>query len=77
MIVSDVCFMRLWNRLCYVLIKSFGSPVVKYDCHISCVGDVIIQARVTTGEDEAFQASVVLPLRKWIRLDCYIQDSKV
>ncbi|KAM9358011.1 protein sel-1 homolog 3 [Symphorus nematophorus] len=40
-------------------------------------GDVIIQARVTTGEDEAFQASVVLPLWKWIRLDCYIQDSKV
>ncbi|KAG7228882.1 hypothetical protein INR49_008660 [Caranx melampygus] len=40
-------------------------------------GDVVIQARVTTGEDEAFQASVCLPLRKWIRLDCYIQDSKV
>uniref|UniRef100_A0A8P4KDE9 Protein sel-1 homolog 3 n=1 Tax=Dicentrarchus labrax TaxID=13489 RepID=A0A8P4KDE9_DICLA len=40
-------------------------------------GDVIIQARVTTGEDEAFQTSVALPLRKWIRLDCYIQDSKV
>lgn len=48
-----------------------------YDCHISCVGDVIIQARVTTGEDEAFQTSVALPLRKWIRLDCYIRDSKV
>ncbi|XP_059197524.1 protein sel-1 homolog 3 [Centropristis striata] len=40
-------------------------------------GDVIIQARVTTGEDEAFRARVVLPRRKWIRLDCYIQDSKV
>ncbi|XP_070765272.1 protein sel-1 homolog 3 [Enoplosus armatus] len=40
-------------------------------------GDIIIQARMTTGEDEAFQASVVLPLWKWIRLDCYIQDSKV
>lgn len=48
-----------------------------YDCHISCVGNVVIQARVTTGEDEAFRASVVLPLWKWIRLDCYIQDSKV
>lgn len=48
-----------------------------YECHISCVGDIIIQARVKTGEDEAFQATVVLPLRKWIRLDCYIQDSKV
>ncbi|XP_070688255.1 protein sel-1 homolog 3 [Pempheris klunzingeri] len=40
-------------------------------------GDVIIQARVTTGEDEAFRASVALPLWKWIRLDCYIQNSKV
>ncbi|XP_008297004.1 protein sel-1 homolog 3 [Stegastes partitus] len=40
-------------------------------------GDVVIQARVTTGEDEAFQAGVVLPRWKWIRLDCYIQDSKV
>ncbi|XP_023284508.1 protein sel-1 homolog 3-like isoform X1 [Seriola lalandi dorsalis] len=40
-------------------------------------GDVIIQARVTTGEDEAFQARVALPLWKWIRLDCYIRDSKV
>ncbi|KAG8003474.1 Protein sel-1-like protein 3 [Nibea albiflora] len=40
-------------------------------------GNVIIQARVTTGEDEAFQSRVVLPLWKWIRLDCYIQNSKV
>lgn len=48
-----------------------------YDCHISCVGNVVIQARVTTGEDEAFRASVVLPLWKWVRLDCYIRDSKV
>lgn len=48
-----------------------------YDCHISCVGDIIIQARVTTGKDEAFRTSVMLPLQKWIRLDCYIQDSKV
>ncbi|KAM3620581.1 uncharacterized protein V6R79_025623 [Siganus canaliculatus] len=40
-------------------------------------GDVIIQARVATGEDEAFRANAVLPLRKWIRLDCYIENSKV
>ncbi|XP_069378563.1 protein sel-1 homolog 3 isoform X2 [Paralichthys olivaceus] len=40
-------------------------------------GDVIIQARLTTGEEEAFQVSVALPLRKWIRLDCSIQNSKV
>ncbi|KAK9518893.1 hypothetical protein VZT92_021660 [Zoarces viviparus] len=40
-------------------------------------GDVIIQTRVTTGEDRAFRANVVLPRWKWIRLDCSIQDSKV
>lgn len=40
-------------------------------------GDVIIQARLTTGGDEAFRSHVALPLWKWIRLDCYIQDSKV
>nr|XP_033477060.1 protein sel-1 homolog 3-like isoform X1 [Epinephelus lanceolatus] len=40
-------------------------------------GDVIIQARATTGKDEAFRVSAALPQWKWIRLDCYIQDSKV
>lgn len=48
-----------------------------YDCHISGVGNVMIQARLTTGEDDAFRAVMVMPLRKWIRLDCYIEDSKV
>ncbi|XP_028260580.1 protein sel-1 homolog 3 [Parambassis ranga] len=45
--------------------------------HLTETGDIIIQTRVTTGEDEAFQATLGLPLWKWIRLDCYIQDSKV
>ncbi|XP_053715256.1 protein sel-1 homolog 3-like [Synchiropus splendidus] len=40
-------------------------------------GDIIIQARLTTEEDEALRAAVALPLRKWIRLDAYIQNSKV
>lgn len=48
-----------------------------YKCDVSHAGDVIIQARLTRGEDEAFRTSLLLPLRKWIRLDCYIQDSKV
>lgn len=48
-----------------------------YKCRISLVGDVIIQARLARGEDEAFRTSLLLPLRKWIRLDCYIQDSEV
>uniref|UniRef100_A0A3P8TLF0 Uncharacterized protein n=1 Tax=Amphiprion percula TaxID=161767 RepID=A0A3P8TLF0_AMPPE len=34
------------------------------------------QLVLTGGEDEAFRAGVVLPLWTWIRLDCYIQDSK-
>ncbi|KAM9384072.1 protein sel-1 homolog 3 isoform 1-T1 [Pholidichthys leucotaenia] len=40
-------------------------------------GDTIIQVHLTTGEDAAFQANQALPLQKWIRLDCYIQDTKV
>ncbi|XP_041648116.1 protein sel-1 homolog 3-like [Cheilinus undulatus] len=40
-------------------------------------GDVVIQVRLTSGEDDAFRAGLTLPLWKWIRLDCYIQDSKV
>ncbi|KAM4629257.1 protein sel-1 homolog 3 [Polymixia lowei] len=45
--------------------------------HLTNTGNVIIQARMTAGGDEAFQSHVVLPLWTWIRLDCYIQDSKV
>ncbi|XP_043985750.1 protein sel-1 homolog 3-like isoform X1 [Gambusia affinis] len=44
---------------------------------LSETGDIIIQARLTTGEDEAFRTHLMLPLWKWIRLDCYILDSKV
>ncbi|XP_075901467.1 protein sel-1 homolog 3 isoform X2 [Nelusetta ayraudi] len=40
-------------------------------------GDIIIQTRVTMGADEAFRTNRALPLGKWIRLDCYVQDSEV
>ncbi|KAM6921995.1 protein sel-1 homolog 3 [Xenentodon cancila] len=40
-------------------------------------GDIIIQARLTTGGDRAFRASVALPQWKWIRLDCFMLDSEV
>lgn len=40
-------------------------------------GDIIIQVRVTSREDDAFRAGLTLPLRKWIRLDCCILDSMV
>uniref|UniRef100_A0A3B4G3W8 SEL1L family member 3 n=1 Tax=Pundamilia nyererei TaxID=303518 RepID=A0A3B4G3W8_9CICH len=39
-------------------------------------GNIIIQARKITGEDEAFQVQAMLPLLKWIRLDYYIQNSE-
>lgn len=48
-----------------------------HDCHLCRTGNIIIQARKITGEDEAFQVQAMLPLLKWIRLDCYIQDSEV
>ncbi|XP_038131845.1 protein sel-1 homolog 3 [Cyprinodon tularosa] len=44
---------------------------------LSETGDIIIQARLKSGEDEAFKAVLMLPLWNWIRLDCYIVDSKV
>lgn len=75
---DDVCFVGCAEQTAPCINKerqiSHGEV---YDYHISCAGDIIIQARVTAGVDEAFQASVVLPLRKWIRLDCYIHDSEV
>lgn len=78
MIVSDgVCFVRLWDRLSYINKECWIPWGEIYVCHFSRAGHVIIQARVTAGEDEAFQTSAVLPLRKWIRLDCYIQNSQV
>ncbi|XP_068448886.1 protein sel-1 homolog 3 [Clinocottus analis] len=40
-------------------------------------GDIIVQVRVASGEDEAFQAEAAMPNRKWIRLDCYIQNTEV
>lgn len=48
-----------------------------HDCHMCRTGNIIIQARKITGEDEAFQVQAMLPLLKWIRLDYYIQDSEV
>ncbi|KAM4549430.1 protein sel-1 homolog 3 isoform 1-T1 [Odontesthes bonariensis] len=54
--------------------KNFYDSVL---LQLSDTGEIIIQAHMTTGEDEAFQATIVLPLWKWIRLDCYVLDSKV
>ncbi|XP_036067296.1 protein sel-1 homolog 3 isoform X2 [Oryzias melastigma] len=53
--------------------NSYDSVLVQ----LTETGDIIIQARLTTGGDEAFRANVALPLWKWIRLDCYMLDSKI
>ncbi|XP_067453772.1 protein sel-1 homolog 3 [Thunnus thynnus] len=68
------CHKKLCGIIHHVDRKNLYDSVLM---QLTDTGDIIIQARVTTGEDEAFRTSVVLPLRKWIRLDCYIQDSKV
>ncbi|KAM7410426.1 hypothetical protein PAMA_001729 [Pampus argenteus] len=78
--VSVWIYLLKWchKNLCGIIHHVDGKNL--YDSvlmQLTDTGDVIIQTRVTTGEDEAFRAGVVLPLWKWIRLDCYIQDSKV
>ncbi|KAM7388614.1 hypothetical protein PAMP_024779 [Pampus punctatissimus] len=77
--VSVWIYLLKWchKKLCGIIHHVDGKNL--YDSvlmQLTDTGDVIIQTRVTTGEDEAFRAGVVLPLWKWIRLDCYIQDSK-
>ncbi|XP_040897218.1 protein sel-1 homolog 3 isoform X2 [Toxotes jaculatrix] len=68
------CHRKLCGIIHHVDRKNLYDSVLM---QLTDTGSVIIQAHVTTREDEAFQASVALPLWKWIRLDCYIQDSKV
>ncbi|XP_035504340.2 protein sel-1 homolog 3 isoform X1 [Scophthalmus maximus] len=68
------CHRRLCGIIHHVDRKDLYDSVLM---QLTDTGDVIIQARVTTGEDEAFRVSAALPLWKWIRLDCYIQDSKL
>uniref|UniRef100_UPI0037E8532C protein sel-1 homolog 3 isoform X2 n=1 Tax=Semicossyphus pulcher TaxID=241346 RepID=UPI0037E8532C len=66
------------TRLCGIIHHMDGKN--SYDSVLMLLthaGDVIIQVRVTTGREEAFEAGVELPLRKWIRLDCTIRDAQV
>lgn len=75
---DDVCFRAAQEQTALCINKELWiSSGEIYDCHIFCAGDIIIQARLITGEDEAFRTHLMLPLWKWIRLDCYILDSKV
>ncbi|XP_034561447.1 protein sel-1 homolog 3 [Notolabrus celidotus] len=68
------CDMRLCSIIHHLDGKNLFDSILML---LTDTGDVMIQARVTTGEDDAFRAIITLPLRKWIRLDCYIQDSQV
>ncbi|XP_060885719.1 protein sel-1 homolog 3 [Labrus mixtus] len=67
------CHRKLCGIIHHVDRKNVYESVV---LQLTDAGDVITQVRVTTGEDAAFRAGLTLPLWKWIRLDCYIQDSK-
>ncbi|XP_029939860.1 protein sel-1 homolog 3 isoform X2 [Salarias fasciatus] len=53
--------------------KSYDSILLQ----LTDTGNIVVQARMTTGKDGAFLINVALPLWKWIRLDCFIQHSKV
>ncbi|XP_026160908.1 protein sel-1 homolog 3 isoform X2 [Mastacembelus armatus] len=68
------CHQKLCGIIHHVDRKNVYDSVLM---QLTDTGDIIIQARVTTGKDEAFRVRAALPLWKWIRLDCYIQDSKV
>ncbi|XP_059923203.1 protein sel-1 homolog 3 [Gadus macrocephalus] len=40
-------------------------------------GGLMIQSRLTSGEDKSFQAHASLPLLTWIRLDCSVHQAEV
>ncbi|XP_061593913.1 protein sel-1 homolog 3-like isoform X2 [Cololabis saira] len=69
-----VCHEELCGIIHHVDGKNLYDSVL---IQLTDTGHIIIQARLTTGGDGAFHASVALPLWKWIRLDCFILDSKV
>ncbi|KAK7888976.1 hypothetical protein WMY93_024536 [Mugilogobius chulae] len=52
--------------------KVYGSPLIQ----LSDTGDLVIQAHLTEGGDEAFRNNKALPLRTWIRLDLNIEATK-
>ncbi|XP_033848057.2 protein sel-1 homolog 3 [Periophthalmus magnuspinnatus] len=53
--------------------EMFDSPLIQ----LSDTGDLIIQAHLTNGEEEAFRTNVALPLWTWTRLDFYMEGTKV
>ncbi|KAJ0065297.1 hypothetical protein NL108_007031, partial [Boleophthalmus pectinirostris] len=53
--------------------EKFDSPLIQ----LSDTGDLIIQAHLTEGGDEAFRTNMALPLWTWTRLDLYLEGTKV
>ncbi|XP_072294196.1 protein sel-1 homolog 3 [Eucyclogobius newberryi] len=52
--------------------KLYDSPLIQ----VSDAGDLIIQAHLTEGADEAFRTNVALPLWTWVRLDLYMDGAE-
>ncbi|XP_072552705.1 protein sel-1 homolog 3 isoform X2 [Salminus brasiliensis] len=52
--------------------KKYGSPLIM----LSKAGEVVVQVYLVSREESAFTAHTSLPLRTWIRLDLFIQDSR-
>ncbi|XP_071010448.1 protein sel-1 homolog 3 [Oncorhynchus clarkii lewisi] len=78
--VSIWVFLVQWcdKKLCGIIHhvdqnSKYDTPLMQ----LTNTGDIIIQVRVVSGGDKAFRAHTALPLWTWIRLDCFIQGSKV
>ncbi|KAJ3598966.1 hypothetical protein NHX12_032929 [Muraenolepis orangiensis] len=78
--VSVWIYLLEWcrSKLCGVLLhvnrkQEFDSLLML----LSDTGGLVIQARMTSGEDRSFQAHTSLPLLTWIRLDCSFHDTEV
>uniref|UniRef100_A0A3B4D9L2 Uncharacterized protein n=1 Tax=Pygocentrus nattereri TaxID=42514 RepID=A0A3B4D9L2_PYGNA len=53
--------------------RKYGAPLIM----LKDSGEVVVQMCLVSGEEKAFTAHSLLPLRTWIRLDLFINDSKV
>ncbi|XP_030642572.1 protein sel-1 homolog 3 [Chanos chanos] len=52
--------------------QNYTTPLIM----LTNTGKLVVQARFASGEEHAFTVHAALPLRTWIRLDCFIQVSK-
>ena len=68
------CWVLLGAGCCWVLGE--GPALVEAWCDFS-PGGLMIQSRLTSGEDKSFQAHASLPLLTWIRLDCSVHQAEV